>query len=185
MWTRQPKTTTWMLAHGGPERDPTEIPLGSFMRQWQALTLSPDILHTCTSPRLLQETGCTAPQRIRPYLGKEKTELMNPPAPTWFVPNSWNVVFPMENNAIKITNNNNINNNKITIGLFSKQTNTLLTYRNVFFFWKTLSASLKKNSQRCPGRTWFCVANTVERPKMNSERNITLWNGLERRQVSE
>lgn len=130
--------------------------------------------------------GCTAPQRIQPNLGKEKTERVNPPAPTWFVPNSWNVAFPMENDAIKITNNNNNNNNKITIGLFSKQTNTLLTYRNVlFFFWKTLSASLKKNSQRCPGRTWFCVADTVERPKMNSERNVTLWNGLERRQVSE
>lgn len=184
MWTLQPKTTTRTLAHGGPEHDPTEIPLGSFKRQRQALALSPSILHTRASSRLMQEGGCTAPQRIRPYLGKEKTERVNPPAPTWFVPNSWNVAFPKENDAIKITNNNN--KNKITIGLFSKQTNTLLTYRNVFlFFWKNLSASLKKNSQRCPGRTWFCVADTVERPKMNSERNVTLWNGLERRQVSE
>lgn len=117
--------------------------------------------------------------------GERKDWTHESPASTWFVPNSWNVAFPMENNAIKITNNNKNNKNKITIGLFSKQTNTLLTYRNVFFFWKTLSASLKKNSQRCPGRTWFCVADKVERPKMNSERNVTLWNGLERRQVSE
>lgn len=69
----------------------------------------------------------------------------SPPAPTWFVPNSWNVAFPMENDAIKITNNNNINNNKITIGLFSKQTNTLLTYRNVFFF---LENSLSKSEEK-------------------------------------
>lgn len=57
----------------------------------------------------------------------------------------------MENNAIKITNNNNINNNKITIGLFSKETNTLLTYRNVFFF---LENSLSKSEEKFSEVSW-------------------------------
>lgn len=153
---------------------------GPLWRQRQALALSPHVLGTATSPRLAQEAGCTAPQTIRPYLGKEKDRNgVNPPLPPLSPPILLGLYQTLEispfqwkknPDAIKITNNNN---NKITIGLFSKQTKHL-AYVQKCFLWKTLSASLKKNSQSCPGRTWFCVADMVERPKMNSERNVTL-----------
>lgn len=32
----------------------------------------------------------------------------------------------------------------------------------------------EENSQSCPAKTWFYVTDTVRRPKMNLERNITL-----------
>lgn len=132
-------------------------PTGIFQEAATGFSTQPRHTSCCTSPRLVQEVGCTAPQRIRPYLGKEKTERVNPPAPTWFVPNSWNVAFPMENDAIKITNNNNNKNNKITIGLFSKQTNTLLTYRNGFFSGKLSQQVWRKILRGVPvgpGSVW-------------------------------
>lgn len=64
---------------------------------------------------------------------------------------------------------NNINNNNNNC--FLKKTN-LLTYINVFME-NSLNES-EENSQTCPAKTWFYVTDTVRRPKMNLERNITL-----------
>lgn len=67
---------------------------------------------------------------------------------------------------------NNINNNNNNLFSLKKKKTNLLTYINVFME-NSLNES-EENSQSCPAKTWFYVTDTVRRPKMNLERNITL-----------
>ena len=59
-----------------------------------------------------------------------------------------------------------------TLIVFLKKKTNVLTYINVFME-NSLNES-EENSQSCPAKTWFYVTDTVRRPKMNLERNITL-----------